>query len=78
MLKCTINSNGEQTSISSCGNILDLCADISFVIPELHRAVKRNNPNGAEAFRVALMSVLTHPDSPVWDASGKEKDGDEE
>lgn len=78
MLKCDINSNGEQTSISSCGDIIELCNDISFVISEIYGSIKSNNPDGAEVFRVALMSILAHPNSPVWDASGKEKGGDEE
>ena len=66
MLKCNITSVGNECSIISSGNIIELCCDITYIISRIYSSVKANNPEDAERLRATLIAIVEHPDSPVW------------
>ena len=66
MLKCNIKRDGKECFIISSGNIVELCGDITYIISQIYSSVKANNPEDAERLRAALIAIVEHPDSPVW------------
>lgn len=65
MLKCRIKRGG-TVYVSAKGTCYDLRTETLALIQELHRNIKKENPEVAEQYRISVIGCLLDPRSPVW------------
>ena len=64
MLKVSIDGDRcEQFHVS--GNLLDLCANIGFIVGQIYADTGAHDPAMAAHFR-AMVQATMHSDSPTW------------
>ncbi len=57
---------GNEVSLEASGDLVSVTAEIARMIQRIHHAIKRQSPNAASAFRVAIIAAVAAEDSPVW------------
>lgn len=65
MLKCDLDGKKEYADVEIRGNLLEITADITYIISHVYDVIKRENPLSADAFKF-FMKKVTNDDSPVW------------
>ena len=68
MLK--VDCNGKKMVVAASGDLKEITANIAHVISDLYSHIYIHDPGAAEAFRVAMVGIITDPRSPVWDRNG--------
>jgi hypothetical protein len=48
------------------GNVLEICADVTFMIREVYQGITKDEPEVAKAFRDMVIRVVSDPEGPVW------------
>lgn len=66
MIKCNIKRGG-KVRISAKGNAKDLIPETLVLIHAVYHGIKKNNPEVAEEYRLAIIGSTLDPDSPVWE-----------
>lgn len=77
MLKCDLDDKKGTARVEARGNVMDITADIMYIIRDIYGAISRDDPMTADMFKY-FMKRLTDDDSPVWDLEGtdsKQEDG---
>ena len=65
MLKCRIKRGG-TVYVSAKGNVYDIRTETLALIQEVHRNIKKENPEAAHHYRTSIIGCLLDPNSPVW------------
>lgn len=65
MLKCRIKIGG-TVYVSAKGNVYDIRTETLALIQEVHRNIKKENPEAADQYRTSIIGCLLDPRSPVW------------
>lgn len=65
MLKCRIKTGG-TVYVAAKGNVYNLRTETLALIQEVHRNIKKENPEAAEQYRTSIIGCLLDPRSPVW------------
>lgn len=65
MLKCRIKRGG-TVWVSAKGTCYDLRTETLFLIQQVYRNIKDQNPEAAEQYRTSIIGCLLDPKSPVW------------
>lgn len=65
MLKCRIKRGG-TVYVSAKGNVYDIRTETLALIQEVHRNIKKENPEAADQYRTSIIGCLLDPRSPVW------------
>lgn len=55
-----------SATLEFSGSVLDLTAEISYIIHKTHAAFHNSDPNTASAFRKLLIQLVTDEDAPTW------------
>lgn len=55
--------------LACSGSMLDLLAEVGFVVHLIYNMIARSSPPAAEAFRNRLVRAMTNPKSPIWEKS---------
>ncbi len=66
MLKANIDKHNPDCTVVTGGTLRDIINDIAVIVNTIHTEVAAASPEDGKAFRSALTSVLTRPDSAVW------------
>ncbi len=76
MLKATID-NGKVMVMAS-GSSLDITHDVCLVIDAIYKRLEDDSEKNSnrEAFRKALVHILTDPDSPLFVMTDDEEEGE--
>lgn len=77
MLKCDLDDKKGTAHVKVHGNVMDITADIMYIIQDIYGAISRDDPMTADMFKY-FMKRSTDDDSPVWDLDGtdsKQADG---
>ena len=77
MLKCDLDNKKGTARVEVHGDVMDITANIMYIIMDVYGAIQRDNPLVADMFKY-LMKRATNDDSPVWDLKepdSKQEDG---
>lgn len=58
---------GKQIRIKAKGTVVELLPETALLIQQIYRGIKKNNPEGAKAYKNKLIGLLLDPQSPVWE-----------
>lgn len=65
MIKCNIKKGG-TIRIGSKGTVGELIPETLLLIQQIHREIKKQNPEAAEQYKRAIIGTTLDPDSIVW------------
>lgn len=66
MLKCDLDAKKGTARVEANGSVLEITADIAYIINDLYGAIKRGNPSAADMFKFFMKQVVYDDDSPIW------------
>lgn len=68
-----VNVSRERVSLEVNGTLKDILADSCRMINAVYTTLRRNNPDVAEVYKLAMQGAVNDPESPIWRAN--EQDG---
>lgn len=77
MLKCDMDAKKGTARVEVRGSVLEIAADVAYIIQDVYGAIKRRNPLEADMFKFITKQVVDD-DSPVWnfnDPGSMQEDG---
>lgn len=77
MLKCDLDIKKGNSMVEVHGDIMDITANIMYIIRDIYGAISRDNPLMADMFKYFMKRAVTD-DSPVWgleEPDSKQEDG---
>ena len=57
---------GEREMLAGSGDTMEILAHIGRQIQIIHERMKKQNQGAAEAFRAAIIAMVTDPTGPIW------------
>lgn len=63
----------ESVSLAVNGTLADIMVDSCRMINAVYTALRRNNPDVAEAYKSVMQGAVNDPEIPIWQAN--EQDG---
>lgn len=75
MLKVDLDVKKERATIAAGGSGLDILADVTFLIREIHKSM---DPDNAKVFKALMQECIADEESPVWEdeeKAGNKTDG---
>ena len=77
MLKCDLDDKKGTARVEVHGHVMDITANIMYIIMDVYGAIQRDNPLAADMFK-HFMKRAMDDDSPLWDfkePDSKQEDG---
>lgn len=68
-----VNVNGGRASLEANGTLVDITVDSCRMINAVYTTLRRNNPDVAEVYKLAMQGAVNDPESPIW--QDNEQDG---
>ena len=65
----------EQTRLEANGSTLDLAAEVGQLAHVIYNGLKQHATEDAELFRMMVLTAISLPTSPVWEAVEPSGDG---
>lgn len=78
MLKCDLSGKKGTALVEIHGNVLEITADIIYIISDVYGAIKRENPLEADMFKFIMKRAMDDDDSPIWnlnESGSRQEDG---
>ena len=78
MLKCDLSAKKDTARVEVQGNVLEITADIIYIISDVYGAIKRGNPSAADMFKFMMKRAMDDDDSPIWNLNepgSRQEDG---
>ena len=66
MIRFIVDMDTNETEVSSSGSLSDIVAELGCCVSLAYNLIRSRNAEAAEAFKRGF-SVISCPDSPVWD-----------
>ena len=66
MLKCDMDVKKGTARVEVQGNVLEITADIIYIISDVYGAIKRENPSAVDMFKFIIKRVMDDDDTPIW------------
>lgn len=57
--------------VDATGTVLDLTADLIFLVREVYDQLRSRSPEAGEAFRLSVIRAVVDPSSHMWDVDGE-------
>ena len=64
MLKYTHDK--DECNLEFSGNLLDILAEVTYLIKRVHNALEEKEPKLAEEFKRLLIKTVSDENSPLW------------
>lgn len=77
MLKCDLSAKKGTARVEAQGNVLEITADIIYIISDVYGAIKREDPSAADMFKFIMKRVMDD-DYPAWNLNepgSRQEDG---
>lgn len=77
MLKCDLDAKKGTARVEVHGSIMDITANIMYIIMDVYGAIQRDDPLSADMFKYFMKRAMDD-DSPAWDLKepdSKQEDG---
>ena len=78
MLKCDLSAKKSTARVEVQENVLEITADIIYIISDIYGAIKRENPSAVDMFKFIIKRAMDDDDSPIWNLNepgSRQEDG---
>lgn len=78
MLKCDLDVKTGTARVEVYGSVLEITADIIYIISDVYGAIKRGNPSAVDMFKFMIKRAMDDDDSPIWNLNepgSRQEDG---
>ena len=60
------NHDKEDSELEFSGNLLEILAEVTYLIKRVHNALEEKEPKLAEEFKRLLIKTVSDENSPLW------------